>query len=114
MEQIKIDGIEYELPADLKLAELRIVEQYAQGHMEADDSYGVAKLMGLIHVAIRRVRPELGFAEIKERVDDLDGDSLQVEEVADASPPARENGDSSVTSPAASSGASADPRRSRS
>ena len=109
MAQIKIDGIEYDIPTELKLAELQIVEQYSHGHMEADDSYGVGKLMGLIHVAIKRVRPELGFVEIKDVVDNLEGDALQVDEDADASPPAQENDDSSETSSDDSSDASDDP-----
>ena len=76
MAQVTINGTAYEMPETLTLKELRIMERYTDGHLSGD-GYEVSKMSGMIHVAVMRQRPELGFDEIQAVVDTLDVDSLE-------------------------------------
>lgn len=108
MTTIKIDGVDYDLPENVNLGEARIIEKYTEGNVEGE-GYGVAKLMGLIHVAVVRVRPELSFEEVRSRIEKLEIGELDALIGDDASPPETlpASGHSGETSNG-SSGASSD------
>lgn len=89
--RVKVDGVEYELPTSMKLGELQIVERYTEGHLESDSGYGLSKLMGQIHVAIKRARPDVSYDEIRARVEEMEADDIpEIRKKGDAADPPTE------------------------
>ena len=97
MAQIKVHDVSYQLPESFTLKEMRVIERYTGGVLEG---FGISKICGVIHVAIMRAKPELGFDEIQEVIDDLPVEDLEqiTEAVAGQSPPAENNSESNGSS----------------
>lgn len=106
---LKIDGTDYELPDRITLGEARIIERYAQGEMAGGDGYAVAKLAGMIHIAIRRARPDVSYEEIASRVDEIDFEELAAMMPSDGEENPPEASDESKTEPLASSNGDSEP-----
>lgn len=86
---VTLDGVAYEMPQDdLTLGESRILERYCEGNSDDEGRWGVAKLCGLIHVAVLRVRPQVPFDEVQAVIDRIElGDLQAILERAQADPP---------------------------
>lgn len=63
--RIKVDGTEYEVPAQFTLGELRILgRDFGLRDVTALDPKDPQHLVGLIYVAMRRTRPDATIAEV--------------------------------------------------
>lgn len=102
MAQVRIHDVAYDLPESFTLKEMRIIERYTGGALEGFD---ISKICGIIHVAIVRAKPELGFEEIESVIDDLPAEDLDqlMSTVAGQSPPAESKSESNGSSSDASS-----------
>ena len=106
MAQVIVHEVAYELPESFTLKEMRIIERYTGGALEG---FEISKICGVIHVAIMRAKPELGFEEIQEVIDDLPVEELEkiTATVAGQSPPAQSSDENSESSSAVSATSSA-------